>query len=43
MDSDTSKAALTSLIAWRIMTMVFLVIGGAFGTSALSFEAIIGR
>jgi len=40
MDFDTTKAILTSLIAWAIMTIFFMILGGILGMGTMGLNAI---
>ena len=43
MDFDTGKAVLTTVIAWFIMFLIFMVIGGIFGFGAMSMNALMNQ
>ncbi len=43
MDFDTGKAVLTAIIAWVIMTAIFMIVAGVFGIGAMGMGSIMGQ
>jgi len=42
MDFDTGKAVATAFIAWLIVTVLFLIVGGILGIGAMGMGAVFG-